>query len=99
MLRKRKRHKSLVDDLRLFVKGLREQTIKGNEVIHGVFKYRMAIKSKGKGKSGGARIITYEETITGESKTITLLSIYDKSYKSSVTKVELAELQKKAGLL
>ena len=44
----------------------------GNET----FKIRLAIKSKGKGKSGGARIITYLVT---EQKEVYLLTIYDKS--------------------
>ncbi len=40
------------------------------------FKVRLAIKSKGKGKSGGARVITY--VVTEESE-VYLLTIYDKS--------------------
>ena len=40
------------------------------------FKIRIAIKSKGKGKSGGARIITFLVT---ENREIYLLTIYDKS--------------------
>lgn len=40
------------------------------------FKIRVAIKSKGKGKSGGGRVITYVVT---EDKEIYLLIIYDKS--------------------
>ncbi len=44
----------------------------GNET----YKIRLAIKSKGKGKSGGARIITYLVT---EHKEVYLLTIYDKS--------------------
>lgn len=44
----------------------------GNET----YKIRLAIKSKGKGKSGGARVITY---IVTENNEIYLLTIYDKS--------------------
>jgi hypothetical protein len=40
------------------------------------FKIRIAIKSKGTGKSGGARVITYVVT---ENQEIYLLTIYDKS--------------------
>jgi hypothetical protein len=49
----------------------------------------------GKGKSGGARIISYVETeIIGviENNTVTLLSIYDKSEVSSLTKDEIQSL-------
>lgn len=40
------------------------------------YKLRIAIKSKGKGKSGGARVITYVIT---SNKEVYLLTIYDKS--------------------
>lgn len=40
------------------------------------YKIRMAIKSKGKGKSGGGRVITY---VVKENKEVYLLTIYDKS--------------------
>ena len=49
----------------------------GNET----YKIRLAIKSKGKGKSGGARVITY--VVTG-SKEVYLLTLYDKSEFDSV---------------
>jgi mRNA-degrading endonuclease RelE of RelBE toxin-antitoxin system len=44
----------------------------GNEA----YKIRIAIKSKGKGKSGGARVITYVIT---ENEEVYLLTIYDKA--------------------
>lgn len=47
-------------------------TALGNET----YKIRIAIRSKGKGKSGGARVITYVVT---ENKEVYLLTIYDKS--------------------
>jgi len=53
------------------------------------YKIRMAISSKNKGKSGGARIITNVH-IVGE--TIYLLSIYDKSQKSNLDEGELDAL-------
>ena len=49
----------------------------GNET----YKIRLAIKSKGKGKSGGARVITYLVT---ENKEVYLLTIYDKSEFDSI---------------
>ena len=53
------------------------------------FKIRLAIQSKGKGKSGGARIIT---NLIIEAGTVYLLSIYDKSEKESLSDKELNEL-------
>jgi len=48
----------------------------GTPLGNNTYKVRLAIKSKGKGKSGGARVITYVVT---ENKEIYLLTIYDKS--------------------
>jgi hypothetical protein len=53
------------------------------------YKVRLAIASKGKGKSGGARVITYVKII---QTTIYLASIYDKSEKSTITEKELQEI-------
>jgi len=53
-------------------------TVLGNNT----YKIRISIKSKGKGKSGGARVITYLVT---ENKEVFLLTIYDKSEFESVT--------------
>lgn len=54
----------------------------------------MASKSKGKGKSGGFRVVTYIiETIEGETETIvTLLSIYDKSEVVSLNNASISQI-------
>ena len=61
----------------------------GDEVIKDCYKIRMAITSKGKGKSGGARIITFVYIL---EETIYLLSIYDKSETATISDKELREL-------
>lgn len=48
----------------------------GTSLGNNIFKIRIAIKSKGKGKSGGARVITY---VINDNKEVYLLTIYDKS--------------------
>ena len=48
----------------------------GTPLGNDTYKIRLAIKSKGKGKSGGARIITY---VVINNKEVYLLTIYDKS--------------------
>lgn len=58
----------------------------GTPVGHGCYKIRMAISSKGKGKSGGARVITHVK-IT--ATTIFLLSIYDKSETDTISDEEI----------
>ncbi|WP_316806809.1 type II toxin-antitoxin system RelE/ParE family toxin [Pedobacter agri] len=60
-----------------------------NPIGKSCYKIRIAISSKGKGKSGGARIITH--FIITDS-TVYLLSIYDKSEKDNITNKELIEL-------
>jgi mRNA-degrading endonuclease RelE of RelBE toxin-antitoxin system len=53
------------------------------------YKIRLAIASKGKGKSGGARVITY---VILENVTVILLDIFDKSEQDNITDSDLNEL-------
>ncbi|MBS1504304.1 MAG: type II toxin-antitoxin system RelE/ParE family toxin [Bacteroidetes bacterium] len=55
------------------------------------FKIRLAITSKGKGKSGGARVITHL-IVNVENKTLYLLKIYDKSEQDNISDNELKQL-------
>lgn len=48
----------------------------GTPLGNNLYKIRLSIKSKGKGKSGGVRVITY---LVNENKEVYLLTIYDKS--------------------
>lgn len=74
---------------------LRDQLLQnphlGTPIGSDCYKIRVAIKSKGKGKSGGARVITH---VYVAGKTIYLLSIYDKSEQDSVSDKEIKELLK-----
>ena len=54
----------------------------------------MSIKSKGKGKRGGARVITYSLTVDDEDVNLTLLTIYDKSERSTISDKEIKDLLK-----
>tara|TARA_R110002050_G_scaffold176775_1_gene309749 strand:- start:11553 stop:11882 length:330 start_codon:yes stop_codon:yes gene_type:complete len=65
----------------------------GAKVFKNCYKIRISIKSKGKGKSGGARIITY---VIVEEETVYLLDIFDKSEKESIPDSELKRLIKLA---
>jgi hypothetical protein len=53
---------------------------------HNCFKIRMAITSKNKGKSGGARLITHVKIV---AQSIYMLSIYDKSDTDTITNEEI----------
>ena len=53
-------------------------------MVPGIRKIRMAIKSKGRGKSGGARVITYTVVVTENEGIIYLMDIYDKADYSTI---------------
>jgi len=61
----------------------------GNYIGNNCYKIRLAIGSKGKGKSGGARVITY---LYIEYETVYLLTIYDKSEKVNLKLTELRQM-------
>jgi mRNA-degrading endonuclease RelE of RelBE toxin-antitoxin system len=76
-----KKYHSLKSELQDFQKSLEANPVQGTLITEGVYKIRLAVKSKGKGKSGGLRIITYIHIITNDmgETNVFLLSIYDKS--------------------
>jgi mRNA-degrading endonuclease RelE of RelBE toxin-antitoxin system len=84
-----KKYSSLKKELFLLVQSLKENPDLGSPIGRNCYKIRIAIASKGKGKSGGARLIT--NFIVNDSN-VYLLSIYDKSEKENLTEKELAEL-------
>lgn len=79
-----KRHRSLKQDLLDFSRSLQDNPFQGVELSPGIRKIRMAIASKGKGKSGGARIITYTIVAAEMEGRVYLMNIYDKSDFSTV---------------
>ena len=62
-------------------------------------KIRIAITSKNKGKSGGARVITYTIIWTEIDTEIKLLTIYDKSERANITDKEIEDILKQNGIL
>lgn len=75
-----KKYKSMAADYSLFLESLKTNPFQGDDLGNGVRKVRMAVSSKGKGKSGGMRVITYSLNVIEDEKiNITLLTIYDKS--------------------
>lgn len=81
-----KKYKSISKDLSLLFEKLEETPQMGTALGKDCFKIRLSISSKGRGKSGGARIITYVRLI---KNTIYLMDIYDKSEQSSISDKEL----------
>lgn len=84
-----KKYPSLKSDLTQLVELLTSEPEQGKALGNNFYKIRLAITSKGKGKSGGARVITYLK-IT--DTTVFLTSIYDKSEKSTITDKELEQI-------
>jgi len=84
-----KKYPSLKTEIFEIVKALKVNPAIGISLGKNCFKIRISIASKGKGKSGGARIVT---NFVLQENTIFLLTIYDKSEKSTITDKELSEL-------
>ena len=86
-----KKYPSLKNEYVSLVEALSMKPATGTPIGNDCYKIRLAIGSKGKGKSGSARVITYLYT-TGQS--VFLLSIYDKGEQDSITDKELLVLLK-----
>ncbi|MFQ3576786.1 MAG: type II toxin-antitoxin system RelE/ParE family toxin [Cytophagales bacterium] len=81
-----KKHKSLKADLLKVIAELEENPTLGTPIGKECYKIRVAITSKGKGKSGGARLITYIRIV---SENVFLMDIYDKSEQANISDKEL----------
>jgi mRNA-degrading endonuclease RelE of RelBE toxin-antitoxin system len=86
-----KKFPSLKKELADLGQQLSDDPMQGNPLGYDSYKIRLSIKSKNKGKSGGARVITH---IYINQSIVYLLDIYDKSEQSSITDKELKELVK-----
>jgi len=84
----KKKHQSLVNDLIQLESILKIDPKTGTDLGNGVFKIRLAVKSKGKGKSGGYRVITYLQT----ENEITMVYIYDKSEEATISKKDIQKI-------
>jgi len=90
-----KKYRSLKSDLVALISSLEKNPLQGEPLGKDCYKVRMAITSKGKGKSGGSRVITCVKVVDQD---VYLLTIYDKSEKENISDKELDELLKLAGL-
>jgi mRNA-degrading endonuclease RelE of RelBE toxin-antitoxin system len=86
--RLKKKYFSLKADLEEFKKEFNENPDIGTDLGEGFRKIRIAIKSKNKGKQGGARIIIYDMHIKTEDKIVIMVEIYDKSEISTLLESE-----------
>ena len=91
MKRLAKRYKSLKQDLEVLQERLLANPLEGVDLGGGV---RKAIGSKNRGKSHGARVITYTYAVDETEGIINLIFIYDKEEHESISKNEINELIK-----
>lgn len=81
-----KRYHSLVDDYEQLLEDLEKTPLQGTSLGMGVRKVRMGVDSKGGGKSGGMRVITFAVIHKGPDLVeLTLLYIYDKNEMDSIS--------------
>jgi mRNA-degrading endonuclease RelE of RelBE toxin-antitoxin system len=93
-----KKYPSLKNDLTNLADLLIKNPHSGTPLVKNFYKLRLTIPSKGKGKSGGARVITHVDVTFIKEKTgstiIYLATIYDKSEMSTISDKELKILLK-----
>ena len=89
-----KKYKSLKCYFEALSDDLASNPFIGADLGNGVRKIRMAITSKGKGKSHGARVITYASAIVSvdEEGVVVILSIYDKAERDTISSADIAAL-------
>ena len=90
--RLKKRHKSLEQDFEQLLTSLLQNPMQGVELDGGARKVRLAITSKGRGKSGGARVIIRVRIVRDE---LQLLYIYDKSDFENISDAYLRDVLKR----
>jgi mRNA-degrading endonuclease RelE of RelBE toxin-antitoxin system len=84
-----KKYASLRTEIAELGKELAENPTTGTHLGNDVYKIRLAIASKNKGKSSGARVISFLKII---DETVFLLSIYNKGEKDTISDKEIEEL-------
>ena len=86
-----KKFPSLKKEYASLIELLKEQPFQGAPIGNDCYKIRLAVSSKGRGQSGGARVIT---NVYVSKNTIYLLSIYDKSEQENISDKDLEKLLK-----
>ena len=89
MKRLAKKYVSLKQEYKQLVAELEKNPKLGTHLGNDIYKIRLAIASKGKGKSGGARVITHFYI---ENNAVFLLAIYDKNEQANISDKDLKEL-------
>jgi mRNA-degrading endonuclease RelE of RelBE toxin-antitoxin system len=86
-----KKYKSLKNEISTLIESLEETPEQGTHLGNDIYKIRLAVKSKGKGKRGGARVMTKVKIV---DEMVYLFSIYSKGEKDDISDDEIQELIK-----
>jgi hypothetical protein len=86
-----KKFPSLKSELTELINQLKEKPTSGTAIGNNCYKIRLAIASKGTGKSAGARVITH---VVFKNNTVFLISIFDKSDIENITDKEILQILK-----
>ncbi|MCX6207878.1 MAG: type II toxin-antitoxin system RelE/ParE family toxin [Bacteroidetes bacterium] len=86
-----KKYPSLKTELTVLFTELEENPTTGTPLGNDIYKIRLAIASKNKGKSGGARVLSFVKVT---ATTVLLFSIYSKGEVDNLSDKEIKELIK-----
>jgi len=86
-----KKYRSLKTEIANFITELETNPTKGTPLGNDIYKIRLAVTSKGKGKSGGVRLMSFVKVT---NTTVLLFSIYNKGEKDSINDKEIIDLLK-----
>lgn len=84
-----RKYRSLKSEIADLITQLEENPTAGTHLGNHIYKIRIAIASKGKGKRGGARVMSFLKIV---EETVYLFSIYSKGEKDTVTDEEIQQL-------
>lgn len=84
-----KKFPSLKTEYSQLIENLETEPVQGAALSNSCYKIRIAVKSKGKGKSGGTRVIAHVQVVESN---VFLLAIYDKSEQEDITDKEIKYL-------
>tara|TARA_B110000037_G_C16778453_1_gene366318 strand:- start:247 stop:570 length:324 start_codon:yes stop_codon:yes gene_type:complete len=86
-----KKYRSLKTEIANLITELETNPTKGTPLGNDIYKIRLAVTSKGKGKSGGVRLMSFVKVT---NTTVLLFSIYNKGEKDSINDKEIIDLLK-----
>lgn len=91
-----KKYKTLLPDIYILRDNLKENPKNGTSLGSNLYKIRLGTDSKGGGKSGGFRVVTYYVQKTSDGEIVYLVTIFDKSEEANISKERLLKIVSEA---